>query len=290
VRRKLRRAALTPVTAVRRRRGIEALRSSGHPSLRALADAVEATTRGIEDDRLRRRVDEIERLRREMAASTEPIELAYAELGDARDDRVVTETIADACGRSRTPLWCRQLLEMVLALRPASCVELGTCVGISSSYIAAALERNDHGRLVTIEAFAANVDIARRSFARLGLQRVEARRGTFEQVLTDVLAEQRPVDFVFVDGNHDEGATLGYAAAVKPFLAEDAIVVFDDISFSDGMERAWRRLASDPDATAAVDLGPVGLCLYGGPPAGQRLYDVPLEVKPKGADRGWLSG
>jgi len=289
VRRKLRRVLLAPPSAVRRRLGVARLRRTSNPTLRRIGEAISAASDGTVDDGGRRWTEAIERVRADLATSQDIIEIPAAELsGDPADKRIAVETVRHACGRSKPPLWCRFLFELVRELKPATCVELGTCVGMSAAYQAAALETNDRGRLVTIESVGGHLAIARRNFEQLGLDRVDVVHGRFEDVLADVLRAHAPIDVAFVDGNHREQATLQYAATIKPFLAGEAVIVFDDISFSDEMERAWHTLREDPAVGAAIDLGPVGLCVYrsgGGP---KLLFDVPLELKPRALDRTWL--
>ncbi len=162
---------------------------------------------------------------------------------------------------SKPPFWCRVLFNLVRTTRPACCVEMGTSVGISAAYQAAALELNGAGTLVTLEGAPAVANLAREHLGRLGLGRAEVVVGRFQDTLPTVLGARRPVDYVFVDGHHDEHATLGYFEQLLPSLADSALLVFDDIGWSDGMRRAWGALARDPRVTSAVGLGPVGLCL-----------------------------
>jgi predicted O-methyltransferase YrrM len=43
------------------------------------------------------------------------------------------------------------LFKLVRTLQPATIVELGTCIGISAAYQAAAQQINHRGRIVTLE-------------------------------------------------------------------------------------------------------------------------------------------
>ena len=92
-------------------------------------------------------------------------------------------------------------------MRPGSCLEMGTAVGVSTAYQAAALRLNRHGSFVTIEGATSLADIARSNFQQLGLDTVEVVVGRFQDTLTEVLTSRQPVDYVFVDGHHDEQAT-----------------------------------------------------------------------------------
>jgi predicted O-methyltransferase YrrM len=288
-RRKARRTFLTPVVAVRRRRGLRQLRGATDETHRRIGDAIAAAAAGAVDPEVEEVLERVEACRAAMLASDDTFTVALRDLsGDPADGREATDTVRHAVGRSRSRRDCLLLHHLVRALRPRAAVELGTCVGISAGYQAAAMRRNGIGRLVSIEAIEHYVTLARRTLDHGGLDEAEVRHGLFERVLPEVLRELAPVDLAFVDGHHDEQATLRYAAQLKPALRAGGVIVFDDIAFSEGMERAWRALAADADVTAAFDLGPLGICVYGSGERAPRTYDVPFAVKPGRLDRTWL--
>ena len=70
------------------------------------------------------------------------------------------------------------------------------------------------------------------------------------------------VDFVFIDGHHDENATLSYFRQILPFLSDNAILAFDDIHWSCGMERAWNKIRKDRNLKMALDFFNVGICIF----------------------------
>jgi predicted O-methyltransferase YrrM len=154
---------------------------------------------------------------------------------------------------------------------------MGTAVGISAAYQTAALRLNGHGALVTLEGATSLAEIARNNFQQLGLDTVEVVVGRFHDTLPVVLTNRRPVDYVFVDGHHDDQTTLAYFEHILPFLAETALLVFDDIAWSEGMKRAWATIARDKRVGVAVDLGAVGLCVIDNAIAGPRYFSIPLQ-------------
>jgi len=84
----------------------------------------------------------------------------------------------------------------------------------------------------------------------------------FQDVLDKVLNESRPVDFAFIDGYHDENATMRYFDQHIPFLANQGVVlVFDDISWSPGMKKAWKKIKVDERVKTSVELRKVGIYL-----------------------------
>lgn len=231
-------------------------------------------------------IDRIERLRGEMNASS--AQLTRTDYGAGNPESHCTpeqmqagvET-ADTVGHvsrvaSKPPFWCGLLFQLIRTVHPRSCIEMGTAVGISAAYQGAALRLNGDGGLVTLEGATSLAKIATNNLQELGLDTVDVVVGRFQDTLPTVLATRQPVDYVFVDGHHDERATVAYFEQILPYLADIALVVFDDIAWSDGMKRAWHRIAHHEGVEVAVDLGPVGLCVIDRSASGQRYFRIPL--------------
>jgi hypothetical protein len=147
--------------------------------------------------------------------------------------------------------------------------------------------RRGGGRFTTIEGDPEQAKIAASNLAGLGLE-VSVVAGRFQDVLADVLAELAPVDYVFLDGHHERNATIAYFEQILPALEEGAIVVFDDISWSEGMRDAWSVVSGHPRVAVAVDLVEVGVCVVRTEPRGRESYRLlmapALDVPPADAD------
>jgi predicted O-methyltransferase YrrM len=232
-------------------------------------------------------IDRIEHLRTQMNAST--TQITRTDYGAGKPDSSWAQEeirsgveVTAPLGHisqvvSKPAFWCLLLFKLIRTMHPSSCVEMGTALGVSAAYQAAALRLNSHGSLVTLEGATSLADIARNNFQQLDLDTVEVVVGRFQDTLTDVLTNRQPVDYVFVDGHHDEQATLAYFEQILPFLAEKALLVFDDITWSEGMRRAWDTLAKDRRVGVTVELGPVGLCVVDSSIAGHRYFSIPLQ-------------
>jgi predicted O-methyltransferase YrrM len=122
------------------------------------------------------------------------------------------------------------------------------------------MRHNGRGRLVTLEGAPGLAAIARRTLGDLRLADVDVEIGRFDTVLPRVLSDG-PYGFAFIDGHHDEAATVGYHRQLLPHLDPGAVLVFDDIAWSDGMARAWGVVARDPSTAISVDLGAMGVCI-----------------------------
>jgi len=217
-------------------------------------------------------IDKIEKLRENLNASTTEISLVDYGAGKSDEHRTqqdmytgktVTTTVGEVCrSGSKSPFWSFLLFNLVREFKPAVCIELGTCLGISTSYQAVALSLNKAGKIVTIEGATTLAKCAEQNIEAIGLENVRVVAGRFQDVLDEVLNESGPVDFVFIDGHHDEKATMRYFDQIIPFLANQGVVlVFDDISWSPGMKKAWKKIKVDERVKISVDLRKVGICL-----------------------------
>ena len=145
--------------------------------------------------------------------------------------------------------------------QPSAVLELGTCCGFSSIYMSKAL--NDKGVIHTIEGSPQTAKIAQKNFKEIGALNTNSYVGRFSDVLPEILPTIKTIDFAFIDGHHDRDATLEYFEIIKPYLNKDAILLFDDISWSIGMKEAWEVIKKDASISHYEDYQKVGLCFMG---------------------------
>jgi predicted O-methyltransferase YrrM len=232
------------------------LRSGGNVPPEALTRALEALVTGEVTMEEQAWFDRIERLRAGLLSSTETVRFQTRE-----KDVPVGDICLDA---SVTPDWGRFLFRLVRETKPSMCLELGTSLALSASYQAAALDLNGKGRLVTVEVSEPLSLIASANLHRLGASRAEVRLGRFQDVLEPLLSEIAPIDFAFIDGNHLEDRTIEYFERIAPCAGVGALLIFDDIGWSNGMERAWRTIQSSAKIANSADLGRLGICVIAG--------------------------
>jgi len=186
-------------------------------------------------------------------------------------------SIQAACGVSKPP---RPLLLMYLLLRefkPLNVIELGTNLGISSAYLAAALKFNAQGgKLTTLEASPYRLRLAREVHQKLALENIIYVEGLFSQTLPNTLSQTNPVDCSFIDGHHQYQPTLDYFQMIGEHSTNNALLLFDDIRWSDGMKRAWSEIQTAAEVSCAVDLSSMGICLYCRDPLPRRYIFPPL--------------
>ncbi len=262
------------LATARARREVRKLASN--PSGTKIASAFERALDGEVTPMQSKWLDRIEAVRtRQEADATTTVEIMDYGAGSAGDSRSeqemndgvkISKTIQQVTKASKPEFWARFLHELVSEYRPEIAIEMGTCLGVSACYQAAALELNGAGHLVTMEGAPSLADASQSNIDEVELaHRVEIVRGKFSDTLADTLERFNPVDYAFIDGHHDEAATVLYFQQMLPYLSDDAVVVFDDIDWTDGMKRAWTHLASHPRVGLSVDLRVVGICVLGGP-------------------------
>ena len=94
--------------------------------------------------------------------------------------RVITKAIGDACKTSKSHFWSFLLFKLIREFKPSTCLELGTALGISACYQAAALKLNQAGNLTTLEGADSLALIAKQHFQALGLDNVRVVIGRFQ--------------------------------------------------------------------------------------------------------------
>lgn len=255
------------------RKEISCLRSEDDEALKSLANVLGTVMENAYSCYEEDWIQKIETLRGRL--STSSIEASITDYGagisadvnltaeEMYRGRVVVSTVGKACRTGSVPYKRGFLLfKLIREFRPSVCLELGTALGISAAYQAAALELNHHGRIVTLEGAESLALLAGENFEMLGLERVDVVVGRFQDTLQDVLHDNAPIDFVFVDGHHDENATVSYFRQILPHLSDGAVLVFDDIDWSRGMERAWNTIQKDRNLRVSVDLFSCGICIF----------------------------
>jgi predicted O-methyltransferase YrrM len=205
-----------------------------------------------EEDSLKK----IERLRTFYSTNSDEIFIEDFGAGSSTDNRTdeqmnrgtgkrgrVSEVYKSA---SSSPKEGKLVFKILRTYKPKNCFELGTCLGISAAYGIEALRLNaTNGMYTTFEGSSENVKWAQSSLERFSFTDFKIVEGRFQDTLPTSLKNNDDIDFVFIDGHHDEKATVNYFELFYPNLSQKAIIVFDDINWSKGMRRAWKTIKKD---------------------------------------------
>lgn len=231
-------------------------------------------------------IDRIEGLRRELNRSKQSIEVVDYGAGPSDSGlsaeemyagSTETTTVGTVCkSSSNGMLWSLFLFRLIREFKPQNCLEMGTCLGISGSYQAAALKINGAGTLITMEGAPALADLSQAHFQELGLDNVTVIPGRFADNLPQILAENEPLDYVFIDGHHDGAATIDYFNQIVPHLHDPALLVFDDIVWSDSMKAAWQQIRDDDRVRIALNVFAQGICLLDSRVEDKLQFHIPI--------------
>jgi predicted O-methyltransferase YrrM len=179
--------------------------------------------------------------------------------GSAKD-KTATRTISSiARNAAKPPKFGQLLYRMVKYYKPHNIVELGTSLGLSTSYLALAAPG---ANIVTMEGSPSVAARARQNFDRLNFQNITIIEGNFDQTLGSVLNRSSHLDFVFVDGNHRREPTERYFKQLLPTAHNNSILIFDDIHWSREMEQAWETIVENSTVRCSIDLFFAGILFF----------------------------
>lgn len=171
-------------------------------------------------------------------------------------------TVAQMHEQSSSPeKWGLFIFKLLRMVEPMVSLELGTCLGGAAAYQIAAHQLNQKGKLITLEGSTALAKTAKQYLTEFGLAQFDMKVGRFQDTLPNVLKHNEQIDFAFIDGHHDEKATIAYFNQIYPKLSERGVLLFDDINWSMGMRKAWRMIAADDRIEVAFDLFKWGICV-----------------------------
>lgn len=141
-------------------------------------------------------------------------------------------------------------------------IELGTGTGISTVYLGAAMQ----GPVYSLEGDPELSKLCGRNLDWLSIYSVKLRVGPFSETLPDILQTNPGIQIVFLDGHHQQEATLRYIELLLPYSLENCIFILDDIYWSDDMASCWNTLRHDPRFRLSIDLFQLGILVYSNNP------------------------
>ncbi len=207
--------------------------------------------------------NEIEKIRKGLKNNHQT--LSYTDFGASAKtlDSVEKVEIAALAKRHLKPARIAQILYYIIhKYHYQNLLELGTSLGITTSYLASGASPTD-ATIHTIEGCQDVREVALSTFSKLSLNsKIMSHEGKFDEVLPDILAQISVLDFLFVDGNHSYEATLHYFQQCLPKANNNSVFIFDDIYWSKGMTRAWEEIKNHPQVTVSVDLFFIGLIFF----------------------------
>lgn len=156
-------------------------------------------------------------------------------------------------------------------MRSRNALELGTAYGISAVFLLEAMQANGpETKLTTVEGGRLQHGLSKAHLeARYG-DRVDCVLGMTTDVLPQVVAGSGPIDLVFHDAGHSYDAYVNDFRAMLSGLAPGAVLLVDDIDWSDPRFHAddprchegWMEIVGHPRVRRATEVnGVLGIAL-----------------------------
>lgn len=202
-----------------------------------------------------------------MEASRDTIQVTDLGAG-SKGPEPVARRIGDIARASLTP-WKYALFYRDLAMYFESrrIIELGTCLGITSLYLA---QKKD-ATIYSFEGSAALAALARKNFAWAGRDNIQIIEGNIDQTLHRFLDPTDKIDFVLMDANHRYEPTVRYYHQLTRRVHNKTVMVIDDIHQSEEMEKAWKEIQKDTLVYGSIDMYRCGI-LFFDPRIGKHHY------------------
>lgn len=200
--------------------------------------------------------DSIETLRKRLLQDKKILEVEDFGAGSALRSTNKRSIAAIATNAAKNEKLSKLLFRVVQYYKPNIILELGTSLGISSAYMAAA---NLEAAVITLEGAPEIAKAAKENHDCLGLTNTRVLTGSFDDILPGVLQQLETVDLAFIDGNHRFAPTVHYFEKIVSKSTSDSILILDDIHWSKEMEDAWTAIKQHEAVRATIDLFFIGI-------------------------------
>lgn len=198
----------------------------------------------------------IEQQRKQLLQNETAIEIEDFGAGSTvmKSNKRVVKNIATSSLKPKK--FAQLLFRITQYYKPNVVLELGTSLGITTSYLA---KGNDNATVYTCEGSPAIAAIAKNTFAALQIKNIQLTEGDFAKTLSPLLNEIGKVDLAFIDGNHRQQPTIDYFTQLLSRSTSSTMLIFDDIHWSEEMEAAWEEIKNHHSVTLTIDLFFIGL-------------------------------
>ena len=191
----------------------------------------------------------IEKQRRRLVRSKDTIDfIDYGKNGSS-----LRKNISEiAKGALKPKKYAKLLGQTVKHYKPSHVLEIGTSLGITTSYLA-----YKNTSVTTVEGDPTIVTYAEDVWANLKIKTIHSIVGNFEATLDDL--DDTQYGIIYIDGNHKLEPTLRYFNFLKTKAHKKTILIFDDIHYSQDMETAWKRIRASYEVRVTIDLFFLGI-------------------------------
>jgi predicted O-methyltransferase YrrM len=173
-------------------------------------------------------------------------------------------TVAEVAKRAASPeIWTRFFYQLTKSKNIVKVLEIGTNLGVSGQYFIKALKNKKKSKFITLEGVKGLCEIADQRLTTISNdQDFEVIHGLYDQTLISEINKEIHFNLLFIDGNHRYDATLKYFELLKKNIADRALVIFDDIHWSEGMRKAWQEIITQRGIVFSVDFFKLGIIIF----------------------------
>ena len=197
----------------------------------------------------------IESLRNSLQKDNRTIAVTDFGMGKNRERK-----IKDIACKSLKSKKCGQLLYRIVNFSKCETIlELGTSLGITTSYLASA---RANAVCITMEGCPQTAQIAQENFNSLQLKNINIVVGNIDEKLPALIENTNKIDVLFLDANHCSDAVLNYFEILLPKIHNNSILIVDDIYWSKDMEAAWKAIKKHKQVSSTIDLYQLGIVFF----------------------------
>ena len=199
--------------------------------------------------------DKIEKLRKELKCNSTLIPITDFGTGVDRNRTIASITKSSL----KSAKYGQLMFRIAHYIHAKNILELGTSLGLTTAYLAAAAPDIN---CVTLEGCPNTASFAQRNFNSLSLNKIQLRIGDINSTLQPVLDEFRSFDLIFIDANHRCESLLKYFNQSLSSVHHQTVLLVDDIYWSAEMELAWNTIKAHSKVTATMDLFQLGIVFF----------------------------
>ncbi|MGC4022979.1 MAG: class I SAM-dependent methyltransferase [Cyclobacteriaceae bacterium] len=171
------------------------------------------------------------------------------------DNRTISKVAATSLNEEKQ---CLLFYMIAKHMEAEKLVELGTSMGIASLYLSSI----ENSKVITFEGNPWMINIAKSNFEYFGKKNIKLVEGNIDQTLSDYLQDPSKIDFALIDANHQYEPTIRYFEWLSKRMADNGVIVIDDIYYSEEMAQAWRELRKHELVYGSIDLFRCGILFF----------------------------
>lgn len=138
-------------------------------------------------------------------------------------------------------------------------VELGTSIGLTTLYLSKAVPAS---KIYTIEGCPNLFKFSKELFKQHQSKNITSINGNFNTEFPKLLDKIETLDLLYIDGNHAYEPTMNYFKMALQKKQASSVFIFDDIDWSNDMQRAWKDICAHHEVTISLDLFFFGIVFF----------------------------